>query len=100
MDIQITSRHEKASKTLQESIKSDLQKLEKFHDKITSCRVILDQEHTHKVVEIVMSILNHTVSATAKADNIGKAFDSTMQKIERQLKKFNEKNKDHKAEKS
>lgn len=97
MEIQITSRHSKASQSLQDTINDELQKLGKFFDKITSCHVILDSEHVEKVAEITMSTLGRHVVATAKAENIGKAFDDALAKAERQLKKLNSKIKSHKT---
>ncbi len=98
MEIQITSRHNnKASQTLQDIITVELKKMEKFFDKITSCHVILDSEHVDKTVEITMNTLGHQLVATGKAENIGKAIDEALEKTERQLKKLNEKIKNHKA---
>jgi ribosomal subunit interface protein len=39
------------------------------------------------------------VAATAKAENLWKAIDSAITKVERQLKKINEKIKRHKGQK-
>lgn len=98
MEIQITSRHSnKASQALQDAITSELQRMEKFFDKITSCHVILDSEHVDKTVEITMNTLGHQLVASAKAENIGKAIDDALDKTERQLKKLNEKIKNHKV---
>jgi ribosomal subunit interface protein len=96
MEIQITSRHNKASQTLQDNITAELKKMERFYDKITSCRVVLDSEHVDKVVEISMATQGRQLIATAKADNLGKAIDSALAKTERQLKKLNQKIKNHK----
>ncbi|NLW32436.1 MAG: ribosome-associated translation inhibitor RaiA [Fibrobacter sp.] len=96
MEIQITSRHNKASQTLQDNITAELKKMERFYDKITSCRVVLDSEHVDKIVEISMTTQGHQLIATAKADNLGKAIDSALAKTERQLKKLNQKIKSHK----
>jgi putative sigma-54 modulation protein len=96
MDIRITSRHSKASSSLQETMTEELEKVGKFYDKITSCHVILDSEHVEKVAEITMSTLGRQVVAAAKAENIGKAFYDALAKVERQLKKLNAKIKDHK----
>ena len=96
MEIQITSRHHKASQTLQDTITSEINKMEKFSEKITSCHVILDSEHLVQKVEITMHAFGHQVVANAKDENIGKAFDSALEKVERQLKKINEKIKNHK----
>ena len=96
MDIRITSRHEKASPSLQDTIIAELNKIEKFSEKISSCHVILDTEHVAQKVEITMHAFNREVVGSAKAENIGKAFDEALAKVERQLKKINEKIKDHK----
>ncbi len=96
MEIRITSRHNKASQSLQDTITAELDKLERFSEKITSCHVILDTEHLDQTVEISMHVFGHQVVATAKEENIGKAFDSALEKVERQLIKINQKIKDHK----
>lgn len=96
MEIRITSRHEKASPSLQDTITAELNKIEKYSEKISSCHVILDSEVVEKKVEITMHAFNREVVGIAKAENIGKAFDEALSKVERQLKKINEKIKDHK----
>ena len=97
MEIQITSRHTKASQELQDTLTDELNKMEKYFNKITSCHVVLDSEHVDKVVEITMNTLGRQVVAIAKAENLGKAIDEALTKTERQLKKLNQKIKSHKA---
>ena len=97
MEIQITSRHKKASTQLQEAIMAELGKLEKYNDKITTCHVVLDTERDSKVVEITVQTMHHTLVSKTKSDNVGKALDEAVEKIERQIKKINEKIKDHKG---
>lgn len=99
MNIQITSRHSKVSNETHEYLKKELTSLEKYYDRITSCHVILNNEHVKKVVEITLSIQGNTINAKGKADNLGKTIDVTLQKIKRQLKKNNEKLKNHKNNK-
>lgn len=96
MDVQIASRHNKASQSLQDTIIAELNKLERFSEKITSCHVVLDTEHLFEKVEISMHSYGRQVVAVAKAENTGKAFDAALGKIERQLIKINQKIKDHK----
>lgn len=96
MDIRIVSRHDKASQSLQEAIIADLKKLERLSEKITSCHVILDSENVYQTVEITMHAFNREIVAFGKEGNIGKAFDSALEKIERQLKKISQKIKGHK----
>ncbi|MCL2690452.1 MAG: ribosome-associated translation inhibitor RaiA [Chitinispirillia bacterium] len=103
MEIKITSRQTvNASESLRETIADELGKLEKFCDKITSCHVVLGSESMDKIktTEITMNVLGAQIAASAKAENIGKAIDEAIGKVERQLKKINEKAKDHKAPKA
>ncbi len=96
MNIQITSRHSKVSKDTQAYLKQELENLDKYYDRITSSRVILDNEHINKTVEIIVSVQGSTVNAKAKSDNLGKSVDDALQKVIRQLKKFKGKIKTHK----
>lgn len=100
MEIQITNRHAKASPEIKEAIEEKFGKLEKFHDKITSCHVILDTEHpASRTAEVVMSVQGQTLTVKSKSEAVGKSIDEALDKIERRLKKLNEKIKDHKAPK-
>lgn len=97
MDIQITTRHSKVAQELQDEVRDKIEALQRFYEKISHCHVIFDTEHTDKKVEIVMSIMGGTVTGTAKSDNVHKAAEEALEKVERQLKKSNEKIKNHKA---
>ena len=97
MEIQITSRHEKASQSLQDTLTAELEGLQRFYDRITSCHVVLDKERGKEIMEIVVHMAGHTVAGKAKAENLGKTIDLAIAKVERQLKKINEKIKDHKG---
>ena len=102
MEIKITSRQTvNASESLREIIADELNKLEKFYDKITSCHVVLGSESMDKIktTEITMNVQGGQIAASAKAENIGKAIDEAIGKVERQLKKINEKSKEHHASK-
>lgn len=96
MEIRITSRHSKASQSLQDIITAELEKVGKYFDKIISCHVVLDSEHVDKTAEITFNTLGNQIVGSAKAENIGKAFDDALAKAERQIKKLNEKIKNHK----
>jgi putative sigma-54 modulation protein len=95
MNVQITSRHEKVSQETQDYLRDELTNLSKFYDKITSCHAILDTEHKEKKIEITLNVLGHSVIAKASADNLGKAVEEALERVKRQLKKQNEKLKQH-----
>lgn len=99
MDIQVTTRHAKVSAGARATVEEKLEKLERYIEKITSCHVVLDNEHNDWLVEITMLASGHTFAAKAHDDNMGKALDDVVDKLERQIKKINEKIKTHKAPK-
>ncbi len=98
MKIQITARHFHASAQLHQNLKDDLEKLSKFNDSITSAHVILDAgSGGTKRAEVVVKILDKSVCAHADDESMGRAIESMLEKVERQLKKENEKLKLHRG---
>ncbi len=92
MNIQITARHFNASPQLHANLREDIDKLSKFNDSITGVHVILDAQQVNvKKAEMVVNILDKTVCAHAEEDNMFKAIEGMLSKVERQLKKENEK---------
>jgi putative sigma-54 modulation protein len=98
MEVQITTRHVQASPALHETITDKLNHLQRFYERITSCHVVLDSERAEQTTEIVMTVRGHTLTVKAKSDNIGKSFEMALDKLERQLTKTRERDKEHKAE--
>jgi putative sigma-54 modulation protein len=98
MKIQITARHFHASAQLHQSLKENLERLERFNDSITGAHVILDAEKSgSRRAEAIVKILDKSLCAHAEDDSMGKAIEGMLDKIERQLKKENEKLKIHKS---
>ncbi len=101
MNIQITTRHEShISDETRAFIEAEVEHLGQFYDKITTAHFICDREE-HKngqedMVELVLSVDGNNLSAKATEENLGKAIDSVIEKMTRQLKKKNEKVKAHK----
>ena len=99
MNIQFTARHFHASSELQDNLKMTIGKLEKYYNNITGAHVILDAERKgSRRVELSLNILDKSVSAHSEAKNMHKAIDGVMQKMNRILKKENDKLKYHKSE--
>jgi ribosomal subunit interface protein len=98
MNIQITARHFHASPQLHQNLQDSLERMGKFNDSITGVHIILDAENSgvHKA-ESIVKILDKSLCAVAEEVTMGKAIESMLEKIERQLKKENEKLKGHKS---
>lgn len=99
MDLTITARHFDASAGLQERVREEMGKLEKFYPNITGASVVLDHEVEHRRhCDISVNITGGVVVASADEENMGKAIDVALERVKVQLKKQNEKQKDHKAQ--
>jgi len=100
MKVKIEERHMEQSEPLREYAISKAGELEKFFDGIISVEVTMDVEKERRLVKIFAHLINKKIAkATAESDDMYVSIDSAIDKIERQLKKYNEKLKDkHKGE--
>ena len=98
MNIQVTARHFHASTELQDNINGKVKGLETFHHGITDVLVVLDaQKERVRHVELRVNVVEKTLSATAEEENMHDAIEAAFAKMERQLKKENEKSHSHRA---
>ena len=95
MRVNITARHYKAPERLKEYAENEVKKLTKYLDGIIECEIILDYERTIQVVEIAMKVHKQKLFAREKSKDVYKCIDLAVDKIEKQLKKYKEKLKDH-----
>ncbi len=99
MNIQVTTRHFNGSAELQENVKAEIQKIQKFNDSIKDVHVILDAENKlRKSAEILINISDKTICASSEAENMHKAIELVLLKVQRRLKKENQKHKGHRAQ--
>ncbi len=97
MNVQFTARHFHASDSLKESVVGRTQELIKFYENITSAHIVLDAEDDlRKKAEIILSTRGKSITGKAEDEKMGAAIESVFAKVERQLKKQNEKVKGHK----
>ncbi|HQF55705.1 MAG TPA: ribosome-associated translation inhibitor RaiA [Fibrobacteria bacterium] len=99
MQVKVTGRHFDASTELQSNVEAQIAALAKFNDRITGAHVILDKQPNElRSAHAELSVAGHgVVSVSAEAETMHKAVDEMFLKIERVLKKENEKAKDHRA---
>ena len=99
MEIKVTARHGQLSNDIQETMKAKVSKLPKFFDRTTAIQVLVDLEHTSnpKVEIIVSAEETNDFFASDTGSNVMVALDSTISKIEQQLKKHKEKLTGHRS---
>ncbi len=99
MKIQFTGRHFDASENLQGNIEESINALVRFNDQAQDAKVVLDMAPNGlRIASVQVSIAHHgVVAASAEAETMHKAVDLMLDKLERVLKKDNEKAKEHRA---
>jgi putative sigma-54 modulation protein len=99
MQITISTRHGHLNNTTQEQIHQKIEKLDRFHDRITAAVVTVDLEHKETPeVEIRLSLEKSAdMVASDRAEGLIAAFDKTIHKVEQQLRKHKEKKSDHRT---
>jgi putative sigma-54 modulation protein len=92
VQIQISTRHGHVSDATQEKIRSKVERLNRYFERLTTIEVTLDMEHpTAASVDVKVSAEHkHDFVAAAKAENLLAAVDAVVEKMEQQLRKYKE----------
>ena len=92
MQVNISARHGHLSPVTQERVTEKVHKLRRFFDRITAINVTADLEHRETPVVEVRVSAEHTDGFVATdTGELMAALDSTIRKLEQQLKKHKEK---------
>lgn len=99
MQISISTRHGHLSTGTQESIRSKVEKLLRFNDRLSATEVTVDLARVETPhVEFRVSVEKaEDFVATDEHENLMAAVDSCMHKIEQQLRKHKEKTVGHRG---
>lgn len=98
MNIQFTARHFKAHDGLKQYALNQVFTLKKYYDGILNGAIILQFEKPKasiKVAEINLLVYGTTLNAIEKSDDFYKSIDNAIDKLERQLKKYKDKIRNH-----
>ena len=91
MQITYTGHHLEVTPALKEFTAEKLQRLQKHFERIISINVTFHVEKLDNIVDATIHVPNHSIHATAKANDMYIAIDELIGKLDRQLKKHKEK---------
>lgn len=92
MNVDIVARHFDISEKTNSYVTNEVAKLEKFSDRITSCKVILKKiTELEYGAEILVNLPGEQLSASEKSDDLTKSTDFVVKKMIRQIKKYKSK---------
>lgn len=90
MDIHITTRHCQLNEEEHDAAVRAAEHLEKFHPRIIRVDIIASEESGIKQAEFTVRVQGHTVVATEEGSDHIKSIHDARDKVERQLKRLNE----------
>ena len=100
MQINITTRHYTADDVTKQYLNEKLQRLERFFSRIIAARAILIKEGYRYIAEIELSAKSMQLVAKEASEDMHSAVDLAVSKLEKQLTRFRDKAKEHKARRS
>lgn len=97
MQLTLTGHQLDITPALREFVESKLGRLERHFDHVTDIHCILSIERLHHKAEATAHLGGATIHADCAAEDMYAAIDGLIDKLDRQVKKFKEKLKDHHA---
>ena len=96
MKILITGRHVGVTESMKDYARAKAEKLGRFFDRATSCRVTMDVDRLDHMVEMVLEVSRGTtLVGKAQAPDMYAACDLAEQKLAQQMRKHKERLRDH-----
>tara|TARA_Y100001934_G_scaffold269822_1_gene353777 strand:+ start:160 stop:459 length:300 start_codon:yes stop_codon:yes gene_type:complete len=96
MQINLSGHHVDITPALKSYVETKLTRLERHHDRITNVAVILSVEKLRQKAESTVRISGGEIYADAESQDLYAAIDLLTDKLDRQLIRQKEKQKDHK----
>lgn len=98
MQILVTGRHVDLTDDIRNYVDEKVGKLSRFYDRIHEIEVILDHESEEFKVEIIVRVdRKHTFVASLTGPDTFTLIDAVTDKLERQLRTYKGKNRNHKG---
>jgi putative sigma-54 modulation protein len=95
MQIDLTGQHVEITPPLREYVNSKLDRLNRHSDQVLDIHVILSVEKLRHKAEATLRLNGGNVFADATEEDMYAAIDALTDKLDRQVKKHNEKLNDH-----
>lgn len=96
MQVLITGRHMEMTDALQDYVRSKVERVGKYLENIKEADVILSIEKYRHSAEVTIKANGITINGEEETDDMYCSIDRVMEKIERQVKKYKEKIRQHK----
>lgn len=96
MQITTTFRHIESSEALKSYAAEKLERVQKYIDEPIVAQVFLTVEKIRHIAEVTLTARGITIKASEETNDMYAAIDAVIDKIERQLRRYKERIKEHK----
>lgn len=100
MNVVITGRHFDVTNPIKAYATEKIQRLEKFFPKILEAHIILTVEKYRHIAEITLIGKHLTVTGKETTADMYASIDKALETIDKQLRKFSERMKEHRRKKA
>lgn len=100
MQLDVTGHHVEVTTPLREYVVAKMKKIERHFDLVSDVHCILTVEKLRHKAEATISVIGTKLYADATEEDMYAAIDGLADKLDRQVKKYKEKQVDHHARES
>jgi putative sigma-54 modulation protein len=97
MQVSVTFRNTESKEILRDYLEEKISKLKKYFDYPLEANAVLTVEKHRQIAEVTMIANRITINAQQETEDMFSAIDGVMEKLERQILKYKDKIKRHKA---
>lgn len=97
MEVRIVARHFDLTEELKEFAQTRVESFKKYFDKIVDVHIMLEVEKYRKTAEISLLVLGNQLVTKETTDDMYASLDQAAKKMERRLRKYEDKIKEHKG---
>lgn len=97
MQINIDGHHVDVTESMQDYIRTKMDRIERHFDQVVDVHVVLSVEKQRHKAEATIHVAGNTIHAHSENDDMYAAIDFLLDKLDRQVKKHKEKLTNHRA---
>jgi len=97
MRTKITCRHCELESGLKEHVENKVEHLSRYFDRVDEAHIVFQTEGHRCIADITVHASRAVISSEQTADDMRSAFDRSMEKVERQIRRYKERIRNHKG---
>ena len=97
MRTKITCRHCELEPGLKDHVENKIEHLSRYFDRVDEAHIVFQTEGHRCIADITVHASRAVISSEQTADDMRSAFDRSLEKVERQIRRYKERVRNHKG---